>query len=253
MTIRAQQILQPCERGFNVSALNRVGNLRTPDHDDRQPKLSRRFDLGIGRCPARVLADHDVDAVVLQQRQLISQRERAALENDPRLWRQPILIRRIDSAHQIAVLRSGAEGRHLLASDGEKNATRLLAQRASRSSHIRHSAPVVAGLRRPGSPLQPEQRNVCQPCGLDGIARHLRGERMRGVDQRANALVNKPARQSISTAEATDAAGNGGQQWLLRASGQRIQRVEAVIADDALRQRECLRRAAENENAHDTP
>lgn len=253
MSFGAQQLLQPRKRGIDVGALGCVRNGGPRDHHHRNTELTRGLDLGVCRRPASVLADHDIDAVMLQQRQFIRERKWPALENNLRLRRQTFSIRRIDSAHQIAVLRRGRERRHLLAADGKKGALRLLAQRCSRRSHIRNDAPIVARLQLPFSPLQSQQRNVSDRGSFNGVARHLRRERMGCINHRTDALIHQPARQTIHTAEAADAAGCGGQQRLLRAARERIKGVETGIARKTLGQLKSFRRAAENENAHDTP
>ena len=147
------------------------------------------------------------------------------------------------------VLRRMRERRQLLAAERDEDAARRLPQRANRLARVAHLDPAVAGDRGPRRTPQRHAGHIGFACGGDGIRRNDVGVRMRGVDQRVDALADQIVREACGAAKtaAADrhrlARGRGG------AAGERQRDLEVGAACQPLREHPRLRGAAENEDA----
>jgi hypothetical protein len=71
-----------------------------------------------------------------------------------------------------------------------------------------------------------------------------------GIDQRVYLLSRKVARQAVGATEASMAAGQRLWCRAVGASGKRYHRLEPRIVDQGSAERDCLARAAENQQLH---
>ena len=246
-----EQRAEPIHRGLRGTDARSRRLERTLDHDDRKTEVARSSDLRVGRRPARVLRDQDIDGLRLQKIALRLQIERAALQKQPALGRQSTRLGRIDAPHEVIMVGSGAEGPHVLPADGEKHAARARAERGDGRFNARHRSPAVAVSGRPRLARQDQQRHVARLRRGKGVGGDTNCKRMSGIDDGLDTLGGQPLREPIGAAEAPNAIGNRRLCRSCSASGERKRREEAPIA----RQQPCqvvrFGRAAEDEDAHD--
>ena len=94
---------------------------------------------------------------------------------------------------------------HVLAPDGQKDPARRGGQRVQGGVEVGHAVPVVAGAGTPRRALQRQQRHASLRASFDRMAAHLRGKRVRGVDDVRDALLAQKVRQPLGAAEAAHA------------------------------------------------
>ena len=187
--------MQPRQR------LARIARCRLPigrdgafDHHDANAEPARCFQFRLSGAAAGVLGDDDFDAVRLQQGEFILQPERAAQGQADRVGRHALGRGRIDAAYKIGMLRGCSERREILLPDGEQNPPRLLADSLSGCLHIGHHRPFVTCVRCPGGAVDRQEGNSGQLRGFDGVAFHLAGEGMGGVDQGVESALAQKCR-----------------------------------------------------------
>ena len=104
-----EQRAEPIHRGLRGTDARSRRLERTLDHDNRKTEVARSCDLRVGRRPARVLRDQDIDGLRLQKIDLRLQIERPALQKQPALGRQRTRLGRIDAPPEVVMVGSGAE------------------------------------------------------------------------------------------------------------------------------------------------
>ena len=107
-----------------------AGKRRARQHDDGKPKRARRRDLAVGRVPTAILGDHDLDAMLLEQRAILGLVERSARGDVTRMRYGKRSIDGIDAADEIEMLRARCEGLKLVAAERKEHAARRFAKRA---------------------------------------------------------------------------------------------------------------------------
>ena len=218
-----------------------------------RPSVARGGDLAVGRRAAGVLGHHDLD----RRRARISARSSAS-SNGPRAWMTMTLgtgSSVADRARWCGRCRgAAAPPRRPAARAGRRSGTRGAAPSPSAAAASAMAATSVQrspGCRPPGRPAQGEQRHAGLRAGRGGIARDLRGERMRGVDHGLDALARAasapapPRRRSRRRGSGRAAAAGSPCARRATASASKL----AAPARRA-RQRGGFRRAAENQDAH---
>lgn len=242
--------VQPLKRGLDGRGPVATGLFRPGDHDHGEAELASRCELGGGGISAGVLRDDNFDSGVPEQRFLFRCAERAAPEQQLRMGRQILPIRRLDGAYEITMLGRGLESGDLLTADGEENAGRPLTE--SERSLLQASGldPAIAGLRVPGRTDEGEQRKPRRLRRRDRVLRDPRGEGMGGIHQGGDVLSGQPLGEACRTAEPADAARNRLSRGRCGASGQGKDRRKTEIAREALGQGVGFRGAAENEDSH---
>ena len=176
------------------------------DQQHRQVQGACGQQLGLAPFAARVFGHHPLDAVGAQQRQIAFQRVGAALHHHRAALRwhcKPWL----DDAQQIPVRGALQERLHVLPPDGQKDAAWRGWQCDQGSVEVGRAMPAVARLGTPRRALQRQQRHASLCAGFDGMAAHLRGKRVGGVDHVRDALLAQIGRQPLGSAEAAYAGG----------------------------------------------
>ena len=216
---------QPVHGLLRRLALRARRQLWAAHHDDGGVQRSGRFKLGVGVGTASVLADDAVDSMALKQGDFIVQRKRPACNDElvARWWQGQYLIGLINHAeHKLVSGGLARKGRQLLAADRQKNALETSIKREGCCSHIRYMYPLIAGLSRPCGALHSQQWNakLCT-CG-NRVAAHLCGKRVGGIHHMADALLPQVLHQSLHTAKAAHAGGQGGRAPRQRCAGVRV-------------------------------
>ena len=233
------RIVQDRSRGF----------LRPRDHNHRQPQISRGENFGEGRPTAAVLGHEHIDRFLAQELFLRFKREGAAPKDDAMAWQIWRKRERLNSANKIEMLRRRREGPDLQAADCQKNAPRFMPERGG-GGHIGGIYPIVPRFWNPRWARQNDKRNI-RPRGRDGrMARHLSGERMRGVYEHIDALGFEIGFKSVHAAKT---AGPTGNFWRARCScstGKRQQGRNAALPRKEVRELARLKSPAKDENPH---
>ncbi len=185
------------------------GFFRPCDHDDRQAKVARRFDLGVGRSTSGILGDDDVDLLVFQQTGLAGTIKRSPRLQEANVGRQDFLLRRIDGARDVVMLRRRREGVQVETPQAEKHPTRRRTEGRRGCIGVAHDMPVIASLGLPGRSRDRNQRNAGSATGGDGVGRNLVGVGMRRIDDYSDRMIGEEAGKAVGAAEAADARRSG--------------------------------------------
>ena len=210
---------EPVQHGahlFGVRALWQGGALH---HDDGQAQGARRIEFAARGMAASILGHQPLNAVCCHQ-SLVMLSTKGATPQHHRgvLQGQTAGLGLIHQPQQILMLGLMCESRQLLAAHGQKHTRSRLGQGLGCSSHISYASPSIASLRLPGRALQRQQGHAGFSAGLAGIAAHLRGKRVGGIDHMADALLAHELHQPGHTTKATAARGQGLCQRLTRHS-----------------------------------
>lgn len=196
---------QPIERGHRIGhgGDSRWGGAGY--HHDRHSERARSRKLACSCGAAGILGHDDIDPVFLQQPAFGGFLERAARRHHIGSRRQRGSVGRIDAADQVMVPGRGGESGKILLANGQKHAAWCAAQRVCGGRHVRHDRPTVAGDWLPRRAADGEEGNARSLGGSFGMACHLFGEGMCGIDQRVDAFRAQIGDQAIDASESTDA------------------------------------------------
>lgn len=218
-------------------------------HHHRQRQLARGLDFCRRGIATGVLGHHDLDAVFCQHGIVGGAAKRPAGHDQLRVGKRQRRPRRIDQPDQITVLRMRGENIETLPPDAEKHPARRRAERFGRSLQIIDLDPAIAGRAPPGLALQRQQRQAGQGASSDRVGTHLRGERMRGVDNAGDLFGAKIVDEAIDAAETAEPPGNRRPRRAFGTAGIRQDRVEAGVIRYRLRKPISVGSAAENQDA----
>ncbi len=221
---------------------------RPPHHHHRQSERARRRDLAIGGAAAAVLGQHDVDAVLGEQRAVVLLAERAAGANVIGVRHCERRVDRIDAAHQVTVLRRLRKPRNLLAAEREKDTARTGAERFDGLADTIDFDPAIALDLRPGRALQCDQRDAGGLCRPRGVGGHHLGIGVGRVDQDTNAFGLEISGKALGAAKAADSHRHGQRCGDRGAAGQRKPHIEFRAIGKAFGDPPRVSRAAENED-----
>ena len=177
------------------------------DHGGAQ--CPRGGQLGLRACAAGVLGDEVGDVMRLQQRSVARHVEGATGQRDGVVRQWNWSCGRINETQKVVVLGLGGEEVKLLFADGEEDVCGGLRQRCGEVFHPRDGLPFVADLRAPRRAFKADQRDAQRLAGGMGVAAHLCGKRVRGIDDVGGFGVTQIGTQTVNAAEATDAQGQG--------------------------------------------
>ena len=131
------------------------------------------------------------------------------------------------------VLGCAGEIGQILAADGQKDPCSLGGQGGRHGWDVVEKSPVIARDRRPGRAFQRDQRQAQIGAGRCGIAAHLRGKGVGGVDHMRDLTGLQIGREPFRPAKTAPSVGHGGQVWCLSAPGHRIDRREPSLRQSA--------------------
>ena len=175
--------------------------LRPLNHDDRQAKPSRRFNLAVTGAATGILGDHRLDAVVLQHADFVIQREGAARGDVARIRYIQRRLQGVDAADEIAVPGCGFEGKKLLTAESQKYTPAFISERVNGQFDGIDALPPVTRLLLPGGARKRDERNVGQPCRFNRVGGNSCRIGMGGIDQNIEALGADEIRQPRRSAK----------------------------------------------------
>lgn len=188
------------------------GDHRPLHHHDRQAEQACGVQLGLGAGSAGILGDHDIHFVLAHQRGVCVHVKRATRDDDGMPWQGRWAGRRIDQPQDVVVLRLGCKLRKVHAAQRQHDGLRRPLQRSHCGTDVGHRMPAVAGVWMPRRTRQRQQGYAHVGCCGNGIAAHLRGKWMGGIDQMGDGMYVQIPDQPRHAAKAADAHGDG--LWL---------------------------------------
>lgn len=186
-----------------------VGQGGPIDHDDRQAKVAGGGQFGLGTAAAGVLGDHDLDAVVAHQGQVLRDHKGATRDHNVNMGQGQRIGRRVHQTEQIVVLGHRGKTVQVLTANGQKYPCGGEGQGESGVVQSRHLGPLVAGARLPGWPLESSQRQAELGAGRGGISAHFGGKGVGGVDHMADGFVAQIGGQARHTTKTANPLGQG--------------------------------------------
>jgi hypothetical protein len=241
-------MIEPGDRLIDCLDRGRIGRRRPADHDHVDAERARRGDLAVGGVAAAVLRDDDVDRVRAHQRAVARFAERTARGDVGNVRQRQRWIDGIDTAKQITMLRRAGKGLKLAAAERDEDFAAVWSDGGNRGARVADLDPAVAGDGRPRRPLQRYKSNAGRARGGGGVLRHNIRIRMRGVDQRIDALGGEMIREGFRAAKAADAKRYGMGQRRSRAAGERQRHIEFGAYGEPFGQMPRFGGAAENED-----
>ena len=181
-----------------------VRQLRPAHHDHREAEATRRRNFPVDGRATTVLGDDDFDAVRLQHRLLVCFREWTASSYISGVRHRQRRIHRVDTAHQIMMLRRVDESRQFATAEREENAARSRFECFRGSLKIGDFDPSVPADSAPGRSSQRQQPHTGGRCGAGGVVGYDRRIRVGGIDDSLDALIPKVERESFNASKATD-------------------------------------------------
>ena len=225
----------------------RFGRGRPAHDDDFDPKRARRFDLGVGRAAAAVLGDQRLHRLVAHKRDFVCEREGPPLKDELAAGKGVDLRGPVDRPDDIAMLGRSREGRELQPALGEEDCFRGGSESVNGLIDCRDLDPAIAKLACPGWASEDDMRRIRRSASRDRIRGHARSERMRRVDDGADALADKKSGQACDATEAANALGDRRLRGIGGRPGERQHGRNIGVASKPARERARLRRATENE------
>lgn len=226
-------LVQP-DHDLGHAAGDRAGwHLWPVDQDGRQGKVTRSRQFRFGPRATGVLGDDHVDLVLLEQGKIAFDGEGASGDHRLRIGQGQGLGRGIDKAQKIVVLRGLGEGGEGLAPDGQEDATRGFAQGCDGGVKVGDMGPVVPVARLPWRAFKGDQGGSRCLAGGDGIAAHLRGEGVGGVDDMGDGFGFEVMSQPVGATKAAHADRQRLGDRSFGATGVGIDRVHASLGQSA--------------------
>ena len=201
---------------------------RRPPHDDhRQPAPAGRVELCLGQVPAAVLRYQEVDPVAVDQLEFAGERVRPAVEQQLVVGRQRRLGF-LDAPDQEPRVSDGRERREPLTASREQHPPTELRDECGGLREPGYAVPAVAGTLAPPRTLEPQERHLGSRASVSCRSRDPLGERMRGVDHRADPMLEQPVGEGHRAAEAANAHLAARQARVGYTAGERADHVDAL-------------------------
>ena len=237
----------PVQHRFGFVYLAPFGQCGAINHQHGQAQFARRDQLGLRSNAACILADDQVDAMLLHQRAITRDGERAAIHHQtvPRQRRRH--IGRIDKAQQVVMLGMDGKSRGMHSTQGQKDAPRRSIDGGNGLIHIGDMGPLVALLRGPRGAGQGDMGDVGLFCRRDSVGAHLGGKGVGGVDQMGDARITDETDQAVNTAKSADPHRHWLGARMLRAAGIAERGLHTRVGQQS-GQSACFGRAAQNED-----
>lgn len=223
---------------------------RALNHDHREAERAGSFYLGHSGIAARVLCQNSLDAMFPKQPNVVLRRERAARLNEDYIWKFEGRRRQVYQPYDIGMLWRGLQFSKGEAPNPAEDDARFLSQSGNSRSHVWDAGPIVTGLPFPCWALHSEKGCACDRSSFDGVAAHLGGKGVGGVDQDIDTLFPQITDKPFNAAEPAASCGN--RLGLRRGSPARKGKggIETAVESEQPRQRARFRGAAEEKNAH---
>lgn len=207
---------QPAHDRTDRVQYHSVRHLWAVDHNDRQAKGTGGVQLGLRPLPACVFGDNMGDGMLAHQGLVACGLKRSPRDNNGGVRQRQIRFGFVHKAQEVVMLRRGSEEVEVLFADGQKHPRRGARQGICSLGQCLHMAPVIARPVLPRRTLQRAQRHIHCGTGGHGIAAHLRGKGVGGVNHMGHSFTADVIHKARDTAKTTLPLG---QRLLHRARG----------------------------------
>lgn len=181
----------------------RQGRASKQDHVDAKRACGGNF--AVGRRSAAIFGDNHINIIPRHQCMIVRFNERAAAENVVRIRNGKRRLDRIDTAHEIMMLRSRLKGRDLLAPESQKYPAWCGPERLNRLRHTFDFGPAITGNARPGGAAQGQQCGRQVAHGMRCISGNHGGVGMGRINQNIDALLSDISGKTGGSTKAADA------------------------------------------------
>lgn len=195
---------QPGKNFLRRKGLSPLGDGRAVYHQHRQAERPGGRQLGFGAFAAGVLADHEIDGVVLQKGAVCLCREGAAVHHQSVAGKRRRLLWLVDEAQEIMVLGLGGEGFHMHAPKCQHDAAGLAGNCLHRQIDAGNRRPAIAVDGAPGRTGQGDVIHARRLRRDDGMGAHGGREGMRGIDKMSDMVRPEVIGETGVAAEAAD-------------------------------------------------
>jgi len=242
-------MIEPPQRFLDGLDRRHIGQGRAAQQDDGEAERARRRDLAVGRGPAAIPGDDEIDGMGGQQCPIVGLGEWSTAGDVGCVRHRERRVDRLDAAHEIMVLRRLRESPDLAFAEGEEDTARLFAQRLYRRGGIGNLDPAITGERHPRRPAQRKQRYArgCRRVGR--VGRDDCGVRMGRVDKRVDAFGREMLAKALGATESADPHRHRVSGRRRGAARERNRYGHIGAFGETFRQPSRFRRAAENEDA----
>lgn len=201
-------MIEPVNRFRHRRNARTVRNNRPFEHDDRDAQRPRGADLAVRRLSPTVFGNHGINGERLEQRAILTVRERAASEYVMDLRHGERRVDRIHAADDVMVLRCRAEWIQLLPPDRQKDPSWLGTQYMHGLLRAFNFDPVIARHSGPRRPTQREQRSVGSRSSLGRVCGDGPRIGMRRVDQEIHMIGTQKFSEPVNAAKSAAAHWN---------------------------------------------
>lgn len=219
-------MIKPCHGGSNVMHFSARWQGGSVDHQHWQSKRTRCSQFCRSPGSASVFRHDQINPVRLHQRAVNVGREWAAINNHMRPRQGQRRFGRVHQPQQVEMLWLGRKSGQVLPPDRQHHAPRRACKGRDCARDIGHIVPIIARLCAPRRAAECQTGQRFGGAGCDGIAAHLGGERMRGVNQMRDAFGAQICAQAFDPAKAAQALGQWLAQGALYAPGEREHTVD---------------------------
>ena len=179
--------------------------LRSVDHQDRQVQIAGGVKFRARAISARVFRHDQINAVMLQKCAIRVAIKRPARDQNVVVWKRRRNVGRIHKTQDIVMLRRDIEGGDFGSPDGKENAFPRGIKGLSGAVDVCRVGPEVIFAGQPGGTGQGDQRYLGISACHNGIAAHLSGKGMGGINQMRNFFFGKVGGKTIGAAIAANA------------------------------------------------
>lgn len=193
----------PLQNSLGRCDFRALGQFGPVYHNDRQAQRAGSFDFGRRASASCVFANNDIDAMFPKQRRVPSDVKRAARHHNRVAGQGRRRIGRVNQSQDVVVLRLCRELVQMQPSKRQHHALRRAVQRGDGACHVGNNSPVVTRHGLPGRARQCHQMRPGFVAGLRSVPAHLRGKRVRGINNMADVMVANVLRQTFSASKTT--------------------------------------------------
>ena len=171
------------------------------DHQDWNAQVPGRRELGRGAVAARVLADHQIDAMFAHQSGIALDRERPAGHDHSPVRQGQSIDRGVDEAQNVVMLRLGRKFSQMHPAKGEEDATLFPRKRLNGLRNTGSHLPAVTWDGLPRRAGQGHQRHSRLAGRRDRVSAHLGGKRMCAINKMRDVVRMQVVRKTFRSTE----------------------------------------------------
>lgn len=240
-------MIEPVDNVFDIVGLAAWRHIRSLDHDHLKTEAARGGDLGKCTRTAGIFRNNDLRSVFGHERDIVLDREGAAVDHHRMAWQRRRRAGRIDETQQIVVLRLTREVRDVHPADGQKDPGSRTVQGSDGCRNVGNAGPAVAFAGGPGRAGQGDQRELRGRTGRHGVPAHILRKRVRGVHDMGYVRRAQIVPKAVESSEATDTRWQRLRSGALDPAGEGHHRVEPEFGKPSAK-RPGFGRTAQNED-----